>query len=132
MTVGHREVKGEVEGERGEWHQLVLTKADGSHPQLLVEQFISDADAEACRLPEEELARRPRLDWRHTVRRWAGPNEPVWSPKGDKIAFLAALPFDPSGLPVLDQVEAWIYDLATKHVTRITHDDLCQHSLSWR
>ena len=57
---------------------------------------------------------------------------PVWSPRSDQIAFLAAFPFDPDGLFFKDQIEVWVYDLNTDELIRVTHDDVGQHALSWK
>ena len=76
--------------------------------------------------------RRAGDHWLGSVRHWAGPVNPVWSPKGDKIAFLAALPFDPDGPYYKHQIEVWVYDLSTDELTRITHDDVGQTALTWR
>jgi len=61
-----------------------------------------------------------------------GPHDPVWSPGSDKIAFLAALPFDPEGPYFWKQVEVWIYDLAADELIRVTDDEVEQTSLSWK
>jgi Tol biopolymer transport system component len=55
----------------------------------------------------------------------------VWSPRGDKIAFLAALPYDPFGPYHRQQVDVWIYDLNSDEVIQVTDDDLGQYSLLW-
>ncbi len=61
-----------------------------------------------------------------------GPREPVWSPGSDKIAFLAALPFDPEGPYFRKQVEVWVYDLTADELIRVTDDDIEQTSLTWK
>jgi dipeptidyl aminopeptidase/acylaminoacyl peptidase len=124
----------EVDGRPGVRRALLVTKADGTDPKVLVEQFISNADAEAhvAQFQSYLDGVDPDGDWKTAVQTHVGPAGPVWSPSSEKIAFLAALPFDPDGLAYRLQVEVWIYDLATRELTRITHDDVAQHSLIWR
>lgn len=128
--VSHHE--GQVDGERGQWNRLILMKKDCSEPKVLMEQFIADADVAAHRPMEFLREFNPAIDWERDLKHWAGPIGLTWSPRGDKIAFLGMLPFDPDGPRYQRQVEAWIYDLATGQLTRITHDDLYQHGLIWR
>ena len=61
-----------------------------------------------------------------------GPLFPQWSPNGDRIAFLAALPFDPNGPDYREQVEVWMYTLSTGDLTKITDNNLKRDIwLSW-
>jgi Tol biopolymer transport system component len=106
--------------------------ADGSAPRVLVEQFIADAQLDAYHPAQIEIDAMPDYDWRYDVLEWAGPHTPTWSPRGDKIAFLAALPFDPAQMVFKRQVDAWVYDLATRRLTKITNLPRRPHSLSWR
>jgi len=106
--------------------------ADGSGPRVLVEQFIADAQLDAHRPAQIEIEAAPTYDWRNDVLRWAGPHRPTWSPRGDKIAFLAALPFDPERMVRNRQVDAWVYDLVTRRITKVTNAPTKQYSLSWR
>jgi RNA polymerase sigma-70 factor (ECF subfamily) len=134
-NAAHTQTKrGRLEGEPGYWRRLVVTEGDGSHPQVLVEQFIADAHLDAChRLdPEQPVGAGPGYDWRSDLLTWAGPHGPRWSPRGDKVAFLAALPFDPEQMTAKRQVDAWVYDLATRRVTKITNAPHKQRSVSWR
>jgi Tol biopolymer transport system component len=62
----------------------------------------------------------------------AGPRPVAWSPKGNQIAFLAALPYDPNGPEVEQQKEVWVYDLRTKEAVRITHDNVEQEWVYWK
>ena len=105
-------VRGTVDSQPGTWRRLILTDGDGSNAETLVEHFLPDSlglgDA-----------------W------WVGPLYPEFSPTSDQIAFLAALPYDPNGLPYKEQVEVWIYDLTTDDLTRITNDQNHDNSLSW-
>jgi RNA polymerase sigma-70 factor (ECF subfamily) len=117
-------VLGHLGGDPGMWNQLLLTAADGSDPEVLVEQFVADKDIEAHLLAQGGTA--------GSIVSWAGPTHTVWSPSGDKIAFLAAMPFDPHGPYHILQVEVWVYDLTTDELIRITDDDVWQHSLTWR
>jgi hypothetical protein len=131
-TTGKRTV---CEGRPGWCNQLLLTNADGSDPRVLVEQFISDADVlhalEGDRA-KTTAAALPRFDMAGGILGFVGPSKPAWSPKGDQIAFLAAMPFDPKGPDVQKQVEVYVYDLANREVIRITHDDLRQRSVVWK
>jgi dipeptidyl aminopeptidase/acylaminoacyl peptidase len=129
----------EVDGRDGIRRALLVTRADGTEPKVLVERFISDADAEAHVdiqkvvwrgfVPE---AAHDLIDWKTDVQTYVGPREPVWSPGSDRIAFLAAMPFDPYGLNYRLQIEVWICDLATRELRRMTDDDEYQHTLVWR
>ncbi len=106
----------EVDEERGMWCQLRLTDADGGSPRTLWQQFVKWSD-----YPDDTLD--PQ---------WVTPHYLAWSPGGDRIAFLAAIPFDPD-VPVLrDQVEVWIYDLASGELVRVTNDTCADQDLSWR
>jgi len=135
MFVSTETLPAELDGEQGAWKQLLLTDADGGHPRVLVEQFVSDADALAhwARHPDHPDHRdESEAMWMSDVQHWAGPCMPVWSPGSDQIAFLAAFPFDPDGLFFKDQIEVWVYDLNTDELIRVTHDDVGQISLSWK
>jgi hypothetical protein len=117
-----------VDGEPGAWRELVVTDPDGGNPHVLVREFIKHSDAEAmvARLGLEPAAEYVAdLEWR------IGPLFPQWSPTGDRIAFLAALPFDPNGPDYREQVEVWIYTLSTGDLTRITEDTNRDVWLSW-
>jgi hypothetical protein len=97
-----------------------------------VKQFIADEDIEERYPTEEQKARDPEMDWLGDLRFWAGPATPQWSPRGDKVAFLAALPFDPEGPYYREQVEVWIYDLEADDLTQVTHDEVGQYGLVWK
>jgi dipeptidyl aminopeptidase/acylaminoacyl peptidase len=131
--------KRELDGRPGIRRALVVTRADGTGPRALAEQFVSDGDAEAHVDIQRPLwrgfvpdAARDLIDWKTDVQTHVGPRGHVWSPGSDKIAFLAAMPFDPDGLNYRLQVEVYICDLATRELTRITYDDEFQHTLVWR
>jgi hypothetical protein len=121
---------GVVDGEPGMWHQLRLCRADGSNPQILVEHFVKDSDAvEHMR----RLGQRDEIDrWVSDVRDWVGPKHVRWSPKGDRLAFLAALPFDPDAGFYKFQVEVWLYELSTGILTRLTDNSSVETGFSWR
>ncbi len=123
--------RGEVDGEAGWWNRLIIEDADGSNRRTAVEQFIADADIRARYPTQEQLESAPDLPWLLDVRNWVGPNHVIYSPDDSKIAFLAALPFDPDGPLYKEQVDVWVYDLATEDLTRVTNDDVWQHSLVW-
>jgi len=93
---------GELDGEPGEWRQLLLMSADGQECEVLVAQFISYAEADAhYNGPAGEG--RTKDDPYGPI--WeSGPVFPKWSPRGDYIAFLGAIPFDPDGPWINDQV----------------------------
>ncbi len=125
-------LEGELDGVPGAWRRLLLTKADGSDPKILVKQFLVEAELEAHYPTTEQQADFPDFDWLKDVRFWAGPKQPRWSPSGDKIAFLAAMPFDAAGISYRQQVEVWIYDLATDEIHQVTDDDIAQDWLAWK
>ncbi len=124
--------RGEQDGQPGVWEQLLLTDADGGNPEVLVQQFLVDAELEARYPTEEQLAAIPDYNWLDGARDWAGPHHPAWSPRGDKIAFLAALPYDPNGPDTRQQTDVWIYDLNTDQLIKVTDDDLGQFTLRWK
>lgn len=119
-----RTVRAEMEGEPGVWNQLVVAKGDGSRPRVLVEQFLAEAEILA-HLPKDPDPEWP-YDWRTDLIHWAGPVLPRWSPLGDRIAFVADLPFSPR------HGDTWIYDLVTRRLTKVTRNPRGQTGLSWR
>jgi Tol biopolymer transport system component len=123
--------RGELDGQPGVWEQLLLTDADGGNPEVLIQQFIVDAELEARYPTEEQLAAIPDVHWLEGERKGTGPHHPAWSPRGDKIAFLAALPYDPHGPDSRQQTDVWIYDLNTDKLIQVTDDDLGQWTLRW-
>jgi RNA polymerase sigma-70 factor (ECF subfamily) len=127
-----RTKRGHAEGEPGYWRQLLVMEADGSRPRVLVEQFIADAQLDACPPWQMETDAGPDYGWRHAALDWAGPLTPTWSPRGDKIAFLADLPFDPERAFTTRQCDTWVYDLVTRRLTKITNRPYRDQSLSWR
>ena len=132
MIASSDTVEGELEGVLGVWRQLVLTNADGSDPEVLIEQFIVHSEV-AARYPDEDmLAQHPEFDWHSDVVAWVGPRDATWSPDGNTVAFLAALPFDPEGLYYKNQLEIWVYDLRTDELTQVTDDDIAQHGMRWK
>lgn len=114
---------GVVDGEPGVWRQLRVTNADGSNPRALVSHFISDADMALYDALHPDDPAGDRV--------FIGPVFPKWSPKGDRIAFLAAMPFDPEGPWHQQQVEVFIYSLASGDLTKITDDQNFDAWLSW-
>jgi len=118
-------------GESGVWRGLLLTDADGSNPRVLYEHFLSDSDvAEHLALYGDLLAEGDEFR-RNWVREGVGPSYPDWSPRGDRILFRAAIPFDPSGLFYPYQNDLWIYDLTSDTMGRITEDSVCEFYHSW-
>jgi hypothetical protein len=116
-------------GEPGIWRQLVLADADGSNGQVIAQQFLKDSDIEAhIALYSFEPADN---DWLLQIRTNAGPQQSEWSPLGDQVAFVAALPFDPNGPQFWYQREVWLYDLTTEGLVRVTDDGICENTLSW-
>jgi hypothetical protein len=122
-----------VKGERGFWNQLLLTNADGSDPRVLVQQFISAAAIRGNPQVRDDVLRHGEgYDWVNEARMYAGPWPAAWSPKGNQLAFLAALPYDPKGPTINQQIEVWVYDLRSKQTIRITHDNIQQTGVRWK
>jgi len=121
--------EGEVGGEPGIWRSLRLANADGTEPQVLVEQFIKDSDVWA-HIAEQGFDTE-EFDWFTNIRALAGPLNPEWSPAGNMIAFLAALPFDPHGPDYRYQTEVWVYNLNWRTLTQLTDDSNAEVNLSW-
>ena len=115
-----------VAGESGVWGQICLADPDGSNTQVLVQQFVKDADISA-HLAKYNLA---PSDF-PLVQGNVVPKLPRWSPLGDQVVFLAAMPFDPNGPDFWYQIEVWLYDLKTKQLTRLTSDTDGDAWLSW-
>jgi Tol biopolymer transport system component len=133
LIASMRRVPGTAKCEKGDWSQLLLTNADGSNPRVLVQQFITEVNARANPLVRDHvLQRHEGYDWVNEFWSHAGPWPVAWSPKGNQIAFLAALPYNPGGPHVKQQVEVWVYDLRTKQAIRITHDDVEQRGVRWK
>jgi len=132
MIASTREREGELDGVSGAWNQLVVTGADGSDPEVLVQQFIVDAEVNSFLSGGEEFLGTPGFDWEGDLCAWVGPRQPEWSPNGDRIAFLAAMPWDPEGPYYKFQIEVWVYDLNTDELIQVTDDDLAQTHLSWK
>jgi hypothetical protein len=131
MIVGTFWKEGELEGQAGYWNQLILVTEDFSDPEVLVQQFIVEAELDARYPTESQLQLDPDLNWKMDMRVHVGPANPVWSPDSDKIAFLAALPWDPHGPYYRNQVEVWVYDLATDELTQITDNEVAEFMLTW-
>jgi RNA polymerase sigma factor (sigma-70 family) len=123
--------RGHMEGELGYWRQLLVMEADGSRPRVVVEQFIADAQLDAQCAGQGEIEAGPGFDRRNDVLWHTGPKVPRWSPRGDKIAFVAALPWHPGAGHDMAQTDAWIYDLVTRRLTKVTNAEGTRKSLSW-
>jgi hypothetical protein len=119
-----------VDGQVGVWRQLCLADPDGSGLQILVEHFVKDSDIAKHLRRLGSSVRGPR--WADDAREWVGPRRVKWSPKGERVAFLAAFGFDPDGPRYNYQVEVWVYELATRILTRLTDNAVAENSLSWR
>ncbi len=130
MIVSNHSHAGEVDGRSGHWRRLYLTDGSGNHPKVLVEQFVADEDLEASY--PGKTSGRDLEEWVGDGSYRIGPREAIFSPASDKIAFLAAMPYDPAGPHYNSQVEVWLYDLDTDELTRLTDDDMEQDSLIWR
>jgi Tol biopolymer transport system component len=122
--------KGTADGQPGVWRRLVITDADGRSPRIVVEQFLPDAGMTSQFPKPEDASYDPHYDWQMNARYWAGPRHPQWSPSGDMIAFLGALPFDPAG-GVGEQVDLWLVDLDDGSLLNVTDDDVWQTALRW-
>jgi len=118
-----------VSGEPGVWRQLVLADPDGSNPQVLVQQFVSDSDIEA-HIAKYDFQPADH-NWLTDIRSMVGPHRARWSPRGNQLAFIAAMPFDPSGPMYWFQREVWIYDRDTGQCTRVTTDENWDNWISW-
>jgi hypothetical protein len=131
--VDERTEPGVLDGEPGVWRQLYLTNVDGSDPRVLFSRFVKDSDVKThvkTHVPEADQDD-PR--WPDDVREWVGPKTVRWSPKGDRVAFLAAVPFDPdSEEHYYFQVEVWVYELATDILAKLTDNADGENGLSWR
>ncbi len=122
--------RGELNGEAGWWQRLIVEDAEGVSRRVRVEQFIADADMEA-HYAEQGLDLPSGYPWQSDLLRKIGPSDWAWSPSRDRVAFLAAIPFDPHGPFYTNQVEVWVYDFNTDELLRLTHDDFTQHDLVW-
>jgi len=115
-----------VGGEPGVWRQLRLTDADGSNPTSIVQHFIPQSD-----LDQHYTAYGQPLSMTWSAQGNLGPIWPEWSPRGDRIAFIAGMPLDPAGLWWPVQREVWVYDFGTEDLTQITSDDTAPWTLCW-
>jgi Tol biopolymer transport system component len=130
MIVSNHSHPDEVGGRTGHWRRLHLTDGKGNHPKVLVEQFVADEDLESSY--PGEASGRSLEEWLGDGSYRVGPREAIFSPFSDKVAFLAAMPYDPTGPHYNSQIEVWLYDLKTDGITRLTDDDMEQSSLIWR
>jgi len=122
---------GSLDGRRGVWRQLVIARPDGSDKRVVVQHFVALADAR--RHAERITAETERSVLPSSIQWEIGPRHPRWSPNGTQIAFLAGMPFDPAGSFYRQQIEAWIYDLPSETLTRVTDGRDQGHVwLSWR
>jgi hypothetical protein len=114
--------------DQGNWRRLVVTNADGSNPQVLVERFISDADVIAhlthLGLPTDAGTMAGMVGN-------IGPVEPQWAPTGGLIVFSAAIPLDVLGPNYDLQREVWMYDFSTAQATQITTNTWSDSGFSW-
>jgi len=118
---------GEVDGQEGHWKILRLYDPDGSNPQELFRNGMTQAEVMEI------------IDAQSLSGEWAGPAiitrlAPAaghWSPLGDRIAFTGAMDYTPTGPAYNLQTEVWIYDLATQDVTRITDNLVEEGGLHW-
>ena len=120
---------GTAGGEPGVWRQLRLADGDGSNVQVLVQQFLKDSDIEA-HIAKYNFQPADQA-WLPGIQAMAGPHKPEWSPLGDQVAFIAALPFEPNGPEFWYQREVWLYDLQSKNLTRLTNNEIWDDWLSW-
>jgi hypothetical protein len=105
--------------ESGVWTGLLVTDADGSHPQQLFERFVSDADV-AAHLALYQSLIPSSLDPVETVQSGIGPGDAKWSPRGNRILVQMAYPFVPEGPFYPDQSELWLYDLDAGELVQIS------------
>jgi len=121
-------VEDTVNGQHGNWRQLVVSDIDGSSPEVVWQRFYSDADLNAhlALYPDVQPAN-PFGDLLY----WVGPSCQIWSPTGDRIAFVAADPFDPAGCCYYAQDRVWVYELDTGDLTQLPGDGSGLWGLSW-
>jgi Tol biopolymer transport system component len=120
-----------VDGKVGEWHRIVLTDLDSNDHWVLFELFISWEEVSAYH-PGDTI-------WPKAAMWTIGPHNLTWSPSGDKIAFVVAMPYDPSLTRDLtdamhnvnDQWDVFVCNVTTGQVTRVTDDRICQNSITW-
>jgi len=125
-TTGYEGMNG---GEHGLWRGLLLTDASGANPEVLYQHFLSDADrAEHIALYRSLIVEGREME---SMKAAFGPSDPDWSPRGDRILFRAAIPFDASGLFIAYQNDLWLYDVTNHTLTQITGGDICEFSHSW-
>jgi len=121
---------GSLDGRRGVWRQLVISRPDGSDKTVVVQHFVALADA---RSHAERITAESAREVSPSKIQWEiGPRFPRWSPDGTQIAFLAGMPFDPAGPFYSQQIEVWIYDLPSRALARVTDDNEENRWLSWR
>ncbi len=108
---------------------LQLCDADGSNPQTLFERFLSTSMMEQHLIEYGEPAEGPAAI--NDAVWWIGPQSCQWSPSGDRIAFTGAPHFDPAGPIYYEQVEVWVYELATGTFTNITSMATYWWEVSW-
>jgi hypothetical protein len=121
-----------VDGEPGGWNRLCLTRLSDGSTERLYRRFIKHSDIYRHIELQQLDAVDPTIDWFGSIHYWAGPASPTWSPKGDRVIFTMAMPFDPEGPYVDYQEEAWVLDIATKDLTKITADNtFCEAWFSW-
>ena len=109
------------------WHGLQLCDADGRNPQTIFDRFLSTPMMEQHLIDHgEDPADAGDALW------GVGPANCQWSPSGDRIAFTGAPDFDPAGPIYREQVEVWVYELATDTLTKITSSPAAMEwGLTW-
>jgi len=119
-----------VAGESGVWRQFLVADPDGNNPVVVEQQFLKNSDI-AAHIAKYNFQPADH-DWVSDILGMVGPHVFRWSPLGDQVAFIAAIPFDPNGPEYWYQREVWLYDFPTQQLTQLTHDstnELC-HSFS--
>ena len=117
-------------GEPGFCRSIAVSDPFGNDFQVIASQFVTDEDVNTY-LARTDIYQEPALDPFANIAWWVGPVYPRWSPAGDRVAFIAAMPFDPLGPYFRYQDEVWVCDLDTTDLTQITSDPNDARQISW-
>jgi|GEM_PF-2533850 len=117
-----------VDGEPGTWRQLLVTDVATGECETLIEHFVPNSVLTAA-YPDNS-------GMQDSLLTWAGPLVFEWSPKGDRIAFLAIMPCEFDHYPLAyeehyEGVDVWTYDLVSDDLTKITDNTEYELRLDW-
>ncbi len=97
------------------WELLLLSSDGASESTLLGQSYPRDDMAgDPCGIADSLM-----------------PHDFAWSPDSRQVAFLSAMDWDRSGPPLDSQTELYIYDLPSRRLTQVTHDDIEQCTPVW-